>query len=114
MIFKNKTYSSISEIPHYKNFNMDGWDKKLRISIRITHSYRDDYQITKRCEKKKKKKKTLDLPLVDASVARAAQPIVVPGHGIAAGEFAVEADGAAVAGNKSRYLKDNAISLTKS
>lgn len=49
----------------------------------------------------------LNLPLIDASVARAAQPIVVPGHGIAAEGSAAEVGGAAVAGNKSRYLKGN-------
>lgn len=47
----------------------------------------------------------LDSPWVDASVARAVQPIVVPGPDIAAGGAVVESDGAAVAGNKSRYLK---------
>lgn len=55
----------------------------------------------------------LDLPLVDASVARAVQPIVVPGHDTAAGGFVAEADGAAVAGNKSRYLKGNVTSLAE-
>lgn len=52
-----------------------------------------------------KKSLRLDSPWVDASVAREFQPIVVPAPDIAAGGSAVEAGAAAVAGNKSRYLK---------
>lgn len=55
----------------------------------------------------------LNLPLIDASVARAVQPVVVPERGIADVGSAAEVGGAAVAGNKSRYLKGNVTSLAE-
>jgi len=61
----------------------------------------------------KYKQITLNSLLIDASVVRAVQPIVVPGHDTVAGESVVGADGAAVAGNKSRYLKGNVTYLAE-
>lgn len=55
--------------------------------------------------------RVLYLPLIDASVVRAFEPIVVPAPGTHVGEAAAEVDVAAVAGNRSRYLKDNVMSL---
>jgi len=53
------------------------------------------------------------LPSVDASVVRASEPVVVPEPGTRVGGAAAEVDVAAVAGNRSRYLKGNVMSLAE-